>query len=122
MKHPVVWFEVLGEDGAKLQRFYGELFGWKIDANNAMKYGMVEAQAGGMQGIPGGVGGTYAGMRPMVTFYVETPEIGKTLAEAQRLGAKVVLPRKELPAGPPIALFQDPEGHLIGLVEHMAAA
>src|SRR4051794_17616862 len=25
MKHPVVWFEVLGKDGGKLQRFYSEL-------------------------------------------------------------------------------------------------
>jgi predicted enzyme related to lactoylglutathione lyase len=39
----VVWFEVMGEDGDKLQSFYRGLFGWKIDAGNPTKYGMVEA-------------------------------------------------------------------------------
>jgi len=27
MKHPVMWFEVLGKDGGKLCQFYGALFG-----------------------------------------------------------------------------------------------
>ena len=35
MKHPVVWFEVLGKDGPKLQRFYSELFGWQIKSDGA---------------------------------------------------------------------------------------
>ena len=54
MQHPVVWFEIMGENGERLQSFYSKLFGWKIDASNPMKYGMVEAVNG--QGIPGGVG------------------------------------------------------------------
>ena len=32
MGQPVVHFEVIGKDGEKLQRFYGELFDWEIDA------------------------------------------------------------------------------------------
>ena len=52
MTHPVVWFEVMGDDSARLQSFYRGLFGWKIDASNPMKYGMVEAASG--RGIPGG--------------------------------------------------------------------
>jgi predicted enzyme related to lactoylglutathione lyase len=27
MKHPVMWFEVLGKDSGKLCQFYGSLFG-----------------------------------------------------------------------------------------------
>lgn len=37
MKHPVMWFEVLGQDGAKLQQFYSRLFGWKLNADNPLK-------------------------------------------------------------------------------------
>ena len=116
MNHPVVWFEVMGEDGAKLQRFYRELFGWKIDADNPMKYGMV--QTGGERGIPGGVGQTFPGTRSGVTFYVDTPDIDKTLAEVQKLGGKVLMPKKKPELGPVMAFLQDPEGHVIGLVEH----
>jgi len=115
MSHPVVWFEVLGEDGAKLQRFYRELFGWKINADNPLKYGMVET--GAKKGIPGGVGGVFPGTRSWVTFYIETPAIDETLAAAQKLGGKVLMPRKKLDQGPVMAFFQDPEGHVLGLVE-----
>lgn len=46
MAQPVVHFEVVGRDGAGLQRFYGELFDWQIDASNPMSYGMVEKADG----------------------------------------------------------------------------
>lgn len=32
MSHPVLWFEVLGLDGNRLQQFYSRLFGWEIQA------------------------------------------------------------------------------------------
>ena len=41
MGQPVVHFEVVGKDGEKLHRYYSELFGWEIDANNEYHYGMV---------------------------------------------------------------------------------
>ena len=53
MGDPVIHFEVVGRDGAKLQQFYGDVFGWKIDASNPMKYGIVD---NGGEGINGGVG------------------------------------------------------------------
>ena len=42
MANHVVHFEILGTDGKKTQAFYGNLFGWKIDANNPMNYGLVD--------------------------------------------------------------------------------
>jgi len=42
MGHPVVHFEIIGQDGAKLQRCCSELFGWQIDADNPMNYGVVQ--------------------------------------------------------------------------------
>jgi predicted enzyme related to lactoylglutathione lyase len=37
MAHPVMWFEVLGSDGGKLQQFYGDLFGWTFDVIQPIK-------------------------------------------------------------------------------------
>ena len=116
MKHPVMWFEVLGQDGAKLQQFYARLFGWKLNADNPMKYGMLETNG---RGIPGGIGGTYPGTRPWVTFYVETPDPAATLADAERLGGRTVMPVCEMP-DVTIAVFEDPEGHVVGLVKAKA--
>lgn len=115
MSHPVVWFEVLGKDGARLRSFYAELFNWKINADNPMEYGMVEAEKG--QGIPGGIGKLGEQPHPRVTFYVATPSIEESLARAKKLGGKVLMPRTPMKDGPVLAMFTDPAGNGIGLVE-----
>jgi predicted enzyme related to lactoylglutathione lyase len=118
MAHPVMWFEVLGQNGDRLHQFYGGLFGWKIAADNPIKYGMVDT--GETRGIPGGVGQAYPGTRPWVTFYVETPDVAASLAKAEGLGGRVVMPKTEMP-DVTLGVFEDPEGHVIGLVEAKAA-
>lgn len=118
MAHPVMWFEVLGADGDKLRQFYGGLFGWTFDANNPIKYGLVNT--GDPRGIPGGVGQVQPGSRPWVTFYVETPDVTGSLSAAERLGGRVVMPRMVTP-DVTMGVFEDPEGHVIGLVEARAA-
>jgi len=118
MSHPVVWFEVMGKDGARLQRFYTDLFGWKIDASSPMKYGLVEATEG--RGIPGGVGQLGDQPWPKTTFYVSTADIGASLAQAGKLGGRTVMPRTELPGGTILGFFADPEGNTVGLVEESA--
>lgn len=112
---PVVHFEIVGKDGAALQKFYSSLFGWKIDANNPMNYGMVEAGTGG---IGGGVGPTQDGSS-LVTFYVQTDDLKKSLDQAEKLGGKTIMPPMDIPDGPSIAQFADPEGNIIGLVTGM---
>jgi predicted enzyme related to lactoylglutathione lyase len=117
MANPVVHFEVLGTDGAKLQRFYGDLFGWKVNTDNPMSYGMVDT---GVEGaIGGGVGGVPEGQPGMVTFYVQVDDLEASLKRAEQLGGRTVNPPMEVPGGPVLAHFADPEGHVIGLVKGM---
>ncbi|HWW87135.1 MAG TPA: VOC family protein [Vicinamibacterales bacterium] len=118
MAHPVMWFEVLGKDAGKLQQFYTELFAWSFRAEGAPEYGIVNT--GDTRGIPGGIGQTYPGTRAWVTFYVETPDITASLEKAKNLGGKVVMPRTKMP-GVTLGIFEDPEGHVVGLVEAQAA-
>ncbi len=113
MANPVAWFEVTGPDGAALQRFYAELFGWKIDADNPMNYGMVEAQEGG---IPGGVGPSQDGTAH-VTFYVSVPDLQAVLDKADALGGRAVMGPMEVPGGPTLAYFTDPAGNNIGIMK-----
>jgi predicted enzyme related to lactoylglutathione lyase len=109
-----MWFEVLGNDGGKLQDFYGGLFGWTFDVINPIKYGVVKT--GDARGIPGGIGQTFPGTRSWVTFYIETPDVNASLAKATTLGGTVVTPRTVMP-DVILGIFEDPEGHVIGLVE-----
>lgn len=114
MGAPVVWFEIAGQDGPALNRFYTELFGWTVDAANPMAYGMVDT--GSTEGVPGGIWAPDDDTA-YVTFYAQVPDIDATLVVAEGLGAKVAQPRTALPAGPVVAMLLDPEGHRIGLIE-----
>ena len=115
MPNPVTHFEIAGNDGKKLQAYYANLFGWKVDANNPMDYGMVEAQDG--HGIGGGITGTMGQRPPGVTVYVEVDNPQAYLDKAVSMGGKVVMPVSEVPGGVVIAQFSDPEGNLVGLAK-----
>ena len=112
---PVVHFEIRGRDSKRLQEFYAELFGWKIVENEAINYAVIEH---GIGGPPDGVGGGIAQSDvPLVTVYVQVVSLEETLQKAERMGGKTVLPPVDVPGGPTIAQFQDPEGNTIGLVQ-----
>jgi predicted enzyme related to lactoylglutathione lyase len=119
MGQPVVHFEVIGKDGEKLQRYYADLFGWEIDANNPMGYGMV-AREGNLDphgvGIGGGVGSGPEGYEGHVTFYVGVPDVEAALAKAESLGGTRVMGHETMMETVTLGLFTDPEGHVIGVV------
>jgi predicted enzyme related to lactoylglutathione lyase len=114
MANKVVHFEVIGKDGKKLQEFYAQLFGWKIDANNPMNYGMVPAEDAG---VGGGIASAMDGGGGYVTVYVEVDDLAAALKQAEGLGGKTTMPPMAVPGGPEIAQFADPEGHVVGLVK-----
>ncbi|MEA2256633.1 MAG: uncharacterized protein QOG35_2678 [Solirubrobacteraceae bacterium] len=120
MGQPVVHFEVIGRDGAALGAFYSDLFGWKIEADNPMNYGMVaredNSSADGI-GIGGGVGQGPEGYPGHVTFYVEVPDVEAALARAEGLGGTRVMGPERIMDQVEIGLFNDPEGHVIGVVK-----
>ena len=121
MGQPVVHFEIIGKDGKKLIDYYSELFGWEIDANNPMGYGVVQrdgnTNADGA-GIGGGVAGGPEGYEGHVMFYIEVPDVEAGLAKAEGLGGSRVMGPDEVPGmGIVLGHFKDPEGHLIGLVQ-----
>ena len=121
MGRPVVHFEIIGSDPAKLRSYYGELFGWEFQIGDATtdavsqpgNYGFVDgATTGG--GINGGVGGgkDYEGR---VLFYVGVANVEAALEKAESLGGE----RRMGPEGSRgtlvIGQFTDPEGNLIGV-------
>ena len=112
MADRIIHVEVVGRDGAKLQRFFSELFGWKIDTNNPGGYGMAPASE---NGVVTGIGGTQDGGPGHVTFYVAVKDIDRALEKATKLGGRVIQPKFSPGPNATIALFADPEGHVVGL-------
>jgi predicted enzyme related to lactoylglutathione lyase len=116
MANPVAWFEVVGKDGARLRKFYGDLFGWEIDASDSgMDYGLVPAAD---KGIGGGIGRSPDGGAGHVTVYIEVDDPKAYLAKAEKLGGATLVPPTEIPAYHlTFALLADPEGHMVGLTK-----
>ncbi len=123
MGQPVVHFEVIGNDPAKLRSYYGDLFGWEFDTSSPVSeavsqpgnYGFVERNttSDGV-GIPGGVGGG-TGYDGHVIFYVGVPDVEAALQKAGSLGGTRRMGPAQAPTGLVIGHFTDPEGHLIGV-------
>ena len=124
MPNPVIYFEVESADVKKAQKFYADLFGWHIDANNPMNYGIVDTHTEG-KNINGGITVPQAVLEDEdeerrgggVILYVEVDDIEAYLRKAEGLGAKTVLPRTVVPDIVTMALFADTDGNTIGLIE-----
>jgi predicted enzyme related to lactoylglutathione lyase len=119
MGQPVVHFEIVGKDAQKLWSYYSGLFGWEIDANNPMNYGLVPREGNVTEdgiGIGGGIGPGPEGYPGHVTFYVKVPDVEAALAKAESLGGTRVMGPENVMDNLVIGLFTDPEGHVVGVV------
>jgi predicted enzyme related to lactoylglutathione lyase len=120
MGQPVVHFEVMGKNAAALRPFYSDLFGWRIDTDNPMNYGIVQRDENVSPdgiGIGGGIGEVPEGYAGHVTFYVEVSDVETALAKAESLGGTRMMGPETVMEGLVIGLFNDPEGHTIGVVK-----
>ena len=120
MGQPVIHFEIIGKDAEKLRSYYSDLFGWEINSDNPMNYGVVSrdgnVSADGA-GIGGGIGGAPEGYSGHVTFYIAVPDVEAALAKAESLGGSRMMGPDKVMEGVEIGLFNDPEGHLVGVVK-----
>jgi predicted enzyme related to lactoylglutathione lyase len=114
MGNAVVHFEIHGSNAEKLGKFYSELFGWQTQYIPEMSYVTVDTASGA--GINGGIGDN-AEAQAKVTVYVEAPDLDAKLKEIEALGGKTVTAPTEIPNIVTFALFQDPQGNVVGLVK-----
>jgi uncharacterized protein len=108
----------MGKDGEKLRDLYAELFGWTIDASNPLEYGIVERETNSKTSGSGAASApSPKGMSGHVTFYVEVPDVEAALVQAEKLGGMRVMGPSEVQPGVELGQFNDPEGHMVGLLK-----
>jgi uncharacterized protein len=108
----VVHVEVTGKNGEKLQQFYKDIFGWSLETDNPGGYGMYRQG----DGLTGGIGAASDGGPGQVTFYVHADNPQAILDKVAANGGQVVMPLTEVAPETTIALFADPEGHVVGIM------
>ncbi|WP_440102537.1 VOC family protein [Streptosporangium sp. H16] len=113
MGKPVAWFDITAKDSAKSRAFYSEVFGWKIDFDADMNYGMIDP--GASEGIPGGIGEAGEHTPAGVVMYVVVDDAEETLKQIDSLGGEKETPPYDIPGIGKMAVFRDPDGNRIGL-------
>jgi predicted enzyme related to lactoylglutathione lyase len=108
----VIHVEVTGKNGPALQKFYSSVFGWSLNTDNPGGYGMYRQD----DGITGGIGADQNGGAGHVTFYVHADDPEQVLKDVATNGGQVIMPQTEVAPETKIALFTDPEGHVVGLM------
>ncbi|HYZ30503.1 MAG TPA: VOC family protein, partial [Thermoleophilaceae bacterium] len=96
MSSPLIHVEVVGKDAKKLQGFFGDLFGWQINADNPMNYGMVNLSGD----VGGGIGPAPEGQPGHAMFYVGVDDVEAALQKAESLGGSRAWGPMDVPEGP----------------------
>lgn len=118
--HPIVHVEIPANNPEAAGKFYADVFGWNVQADQMYNYVQFQA-AGGLGGgfVTTGEAGTDSGAvhyKPdSLLVYIGTDDIDATLAKINSLGGKTLLPKAEIPHIGWFALFSDPTGNRVAL-------
>jgi predicted enzyme related to lactoylglutathione lyase len=99
---PIVFFDIAGPDAAKLKAFYAANFGWAIDD----KLGITTPK----------LDGTLRQDPPEKIIYIGVANLDDAMKKVAASGGTIVTPKIPIPTGT-FALFTDPAGNRMGLVE-----
>jgi uncharacterized protein len=111
MPAPIVFFDIAGPDLQSQKVFYEAVFGWDVSADGHFTApaatplpGLLRVEA-------------EAGFQPERVLYLGVDDITATLETITANGGGVVFPRMAVPGVVILALFTDPAGNRMGLVE-----
>ena len=109
---PIVFFDIAGPDLASQVAFYKAVFGWEAGPTGALTVPSVSPLPGNLRVEPPSQGPTAERV-----LYVGVPDINATLEAVKAHGGSVVFGRTIAPGVVILALFKDPAGNRMGLVE-----
>ncbi len=115
MGRPVVHWELMSNDPAKVAAFYEKIFGWKVQHHPELNYRVVET--GSEHGINGGI------LKPdrsepwpgNMTFYIAVDDLAAYRKRIVAEGGQIHVEEQEVPGMGAFTLFTDPEGRMMGL-------
>ena len=111
MPHPVVHAEIRSKDPDGTRAFFSALFGWSYSDGTYPGYTFVDT--GAPDALPTAIS-PLQDEADQVLFFVGVDDVEAALAEAERLGGRIVQPAQSVP-GVTFGVLADPQGHLVGV-------
>ena len=112
----IIWFEIPADNPERAQKFYGQLFGWKITAfPGATDYWHIDTGGGDETPDGGMLKRQYAGQP--ITNYVNVPSLTRAMAKVKKLGGKICKAKTAVPTMGYFAVCADTEGNSFALWE-----
>ena len=113
------WNELMTTDPRSAADFYTKLLGWTTDdvQMEDMTYTVIKAgdeQIGGIMQIPPEA----KGAPPHWGAYITVDNVDETAGKAEGLGAKIMIPPRDIPNVGRFAVIQDPQGAFISLITY----
>lgn len=128
MDHTIVHFEIPADQPERALKFYRELFGWEVKhMGGPMDYWLVQTvptTAEGMPTRPGVNGGLMRRMMPGQgpVNYISVENADEYARKAERLGAKVLVPKRPVPGMGWFVQLTDTEGNVFAIWQNDTGA
>ncbi|HST12318.1 MAG TPA: VOC family protein [Terriglobales bacterium] len=121
MGKPVVHWELMSKDPAKVAEFYEKIFDWKVQHRPELNYRIVET--GSKEGINGGI------VKPErsepwpgnMLMYIAVDDLDAYRKRIKEAGGTIQVEEQEVPGMGSFSLFTDPEGRMMGLWKNVTA-
>lgn len=118
----IVHFEIPADDIERSKKFYSYLFGWKIErwpgpVSRDMEYWMITTtDEKGNKALGGGM---MKRMHPehQIINYIDVKSVDEYSSKVQKIGGKVVVPKKGVPGMGYLAICLDTENNTLGIWE-----
>lgn len=114
MANPLFHWELMVGDVPKAIDFYTKVFDWEVDQDSFPNYPLIKTGD-----TPGGAFMAKPASAPVCALntYFHVQDIESTLTRAMVLGATLVTPKTAIPGVGFWAMFADPDGIPIGLLQ-----
>jgi predicted enzyme related to lactoylglutathione lyase len=121
MGRPVVHWEFWSKDPQRVSDFYTEVFGWQAHHLPEMNYRLVNTDSQG--GINGGIMTPREGPWPgNMAFYIDVDDLDAYNRKIAEAGGRVIVERMDVPGVGSLALFEDPDGRVLGIWQQLPKA
>jgi uncharacterized protein len=117
----IAFFQVPADDVGRARKFYQSLLGWKIEPDTTLENKSLQWQniiTGKPEEGAMNKGGIYKRMNPgPIMNFVIVEDFDRVLSRVDKLGGKIVMPKNAIKAVGLVAVIQDTEGNIIGLLK-----